>query len=138
MIQVVYWTGTGNTGKMAESITEGLRAAGQEVQLQEVSAAHLEEVLEAELIVLGCPSMGSEQLEEDEMEPFVESLEGKVAGKKVALFGSYGWGCGEWMDNWAEQMRSFGAQIVSEPLIINDFTSGQDEETCKAYGKALV
>lgn len=138
MIKIAYWSGTGNTENMAKYIEEGLVAGGCEVHTAHVSNISIEEIIDAELIALGCPSMGSEQLEEDEMEPFVEALLPHIQGKKVALFGSYGWGAGEWMDNWSEQMKGAGANVVCDPLIINEFTSGQDEEICKQYGSSLA
>ena len=138
MIEVIYWTGTGNTKSMAEHIVEGLKEKGKEVHLHTVDTASLDEVRNAELVVLGCPAMGAEELEDSEMAPFVENLEGQIAGKHFALFGSYGWGSGEWMDSWKEQMESYGAMIVKEPLIVNEFTEGQDEAICKNYGTALV
>ena len=138
MIQIAYWSGTGNTENMATYIAEGIVAGGSEVHTSHVSNIGVEEMLEANLIVLGCPAMGAEELEEDEMLPFVEALLPHMQGKRVALFGSYGWGSGEWMENWSEQMRAEGATIVCEPLIINEFTKGQDEEICTVYGKNLV
>lgn len=138
MIKIAYWSGTGNTENMAKNIEAGLVAGGVEVHTSHVSNTSVEEIIDADLIVLGCPSMGSEQLEEDEMEPFVEALLPQVQGKKIALFGSYGWGSGEWMDNWAEQMTSAGAKVVCDPLIINEFTTGQDEDVCKQYGESLA
>lgn len=138
MIKVVYWTGTGNTGKMAECMIEGIKAQNKEVEVCEVVHAHLEDILSGDLIVLGCPSMGCEELEDREMEPFVQGLEECIQGKKVALFGSYGWGDGEWMHAWAERMTSAGAELVCEPLIVNEFTPGQDEEICRNYGKQIA
>lgn len=138
MVEMIYWTGTGNTKNMAEHIAAGLKEAGKEVHLHTVDEANLEEVKNAELVILGCPAMGAEELEDSEMLPFVESLAGEVAGRKFALFGSYGWGSGEWMESWKEQMEGFGAVIVKEPLIVNEFTEGQDEEICKTYGTQLA
>jgi flavodoxin short chain len=137
MVKVIYWTGTGNTGNMATYIAEGLKQANLEVEVKEVGDASVAEAVEADLLVLGCPSMGAEELEEGEMEPFVDDLGDKVSGKKVALFGSYGWGSGEWMDEWASRMKSYGANLVTDPLIVNEFTTGKDEEICKQYGEKL-
>ena len=96
-ISVVYWSGTGNTQAMAEAVAEGIKAAGQEAELLEVGNADAKTVAEEAAFALGCPAMGAEVLEESEMEPFVEELESYVSGKKILLFGSYGWGDGEWM-----------------------------------------
>lgn len=138
MIKIVYWSGTGNTENMANNIAEGIKVSGEEVHTAHVGEVNAAEVMSAELIVLGCPAMGAEQLEEDEMQPFVDALLPEVQGKKVALFGSYGWGSGEWMDSWKEEMKAAGANVVCEPLIVNEFTVGQDEEICKQYGEALA
>lgn len=138
MIQVIYWSGTGNTEKMANLIVEGIQVETREVNVKEVASASVDDAVHSELIVLGCPSMGAEVLEEDEMQPFVDALEDKVKGKKVALFGSYGWGDGEWMRDWDERMKSYGAIMVEESLIINEKPEGEDEEKCRAFGRSLA
>jgi len=108
-ISVVYWSGTGNTQAMAEAVAEGIKAAGQEAELLEVGDADAKTVAEEAAFALGCPAMGAEVLEESEMEPFVEELESYVSGKKILLFGSYGWGDGEWMRDWADRMKNAGS-----------------------------
>lgn len=138
MIKVIYWTGTGNTQKMAENIVCGVKEAGKRIELLEVSNATDQDIIDAEILVLGCPAMGSEELEDSEVIPFIENNAALMQGKKMALFGSYGWGAGEWMDNWKEQMISLGANLVAEPLIVNEFTDGQDETICNDYGKKIV
>lgn len=138
MHQIIYWSGTGNTEKMAKYIGSGIEKGGKPVSVKQVYDVRNAEVEEASLLVLGCPSMGCEELEDLEMAPFIESLEGKIAGRKVALFGSYGWGSGEWMENFKKQMEGYDAKVVMEPLIINEFTSGQDEAICESYGEALA
>lgn len=85
-----------------------------------MSDANAETALDAEVIALGCPSMGAEELEEGEFAPFIDAIEGKVSGKKLALFGSYGWGDGEWMRNWSERMEKAGAVLAAESLIVNE------------------
>ena len=138
MIKVIYWSGTGNTKAMAEFIEQGIQASDKAVELKEVDTASLADVEAAEVLVLGCSSMGAEELEEFEMEPFVESLDGHVSGKKIALFGSYGWGSGEWMDTWKERMENYGAQLIVEPLIVNDMPIGEDETNCVEFGKQIA
>ena len=108
-VKVVYWSGTGNTQMMADKIAEGIQAAGKEAEVLSVDAVSAEELAEEKAFALGCPSMGVEQLEEGEMEPFMCDLEGQLSGKKVVLFGSYGWGNGEWMDDWVERCENAGA-----------------------------
>ena len=136
-VAVIFWSGTGNTEAMAKYIQEGAKAAGHEVSLKEVAQASAADVTDADIAVLGCPSMGDEVLEESEFEPFVESIESRVSGKKLALFGSYDWGDGLWMRNWTERMQKAGATLVAESLIVNNTPEGEDIERCKAFGKSL-
>ncbi len=138
-VSVVYWSGTGNTQAMAEAVAEGIKEAGQEAELLEVGSADAAATASANAFALGCPSMGSEQLEDSEMEPFVEELESLVSGKNILLFGSYGWGDGEWMRDWAERMQNAGAVLVREEGIIANETPEDDViEELKAAGKELA
>ena len=125
-VPVVYWSGTGNTRAMAGAVAEGIRSAGAEPILMEVADADVAVLVSEDVFALGCPSMGAEQLEETEMEPFVESLEPFVSGKKILLFGSYGWGDGEWMRDWAERMRNAGAVLIRDEGVITN--ESPDEE----------
>ena len=136
-ISVVYWSGTGNTQAMAEAVAEGIKAAGQEAELLEVGDADAKTVAEEAAFALGCPAMGAEVLEESEMEPFVEELESYVSGKKILLFGSYGWGDGEWMRNWEESCKEAGANLVCDSVICADAPDDEAEAACIALGKAL-
>ena len=108
-VSIVYWSGTGNTQKMAEAVAEGVKEAGAEADLKFVSAATVDELAAEPAFALGCPSMGAEELEDAEMEPFMAELESKISGKKIALFGSYGWGGGEWMRDWVDRMTALGS-----------------------------
>lgn len=138
-ISVVYWSGTGNTQAMAEAVAEGIREAGADAAVMEVSAADAKTLAEENAFALGCPSMGAEQLEESEMEPFVEELEPLVSGKKLLLFGSYGWGDGEWMRDWARRMKDAGALLVREEgVIANEVPDDEALAECRAAGKDLV
>ncbi|OUO27728.1 flavodoxin [Lachnoclostridium sp. An298] len=138
-VPVVYWSGTGNTRAMAGAVAEGIRSAGAEPILMEVADADVAVLVSEDVFALGCPSMGAEQLEETEMEPFVESLEPFVSGKKILLFGSYGWGDGEWMRDWAERMRNAGAVLIrDEGVITNESPDEEALEECRAAGKELV
>ena len=138
-VSVVYWSGTGNTEAMANAVAEGITEAGGEAKLIPVSEANVDELATESAFALGCPSMGVEVLEEEEMEPFVEALESKVGGKNILLFGSYGWGDGEWMRNWVERMKNAGAFMVEEEgIIANDAPDDEAVEACKAGGRALV
>ena len=138
-VPVVYWSGTGNTRAMAGAIAEGIRSAGAEPILMEVADADVAVLVSEDVFALGCPSMGAEQLEETEVEPFVESLEPFVSGKKILLFGSYGWGDGEWMRDWAERMRNAGAVLIrDEGVITNESPDEEALEECRAAGKELA
>ena len=112
-VYVVYWSQTGNTQMMAEAIGKGIKEAGKEAVVLTVGEASLEDLKQAKAFAMGCPSMGVEVLEEEEMEPFVCQVEGFVSGKTLALFGSYGWGAGEWMDDWVSRMEKAGAAVLN-------------------------
>ena len=138
-VSVVYWSGTGNTQAMAEAVAEGIKAAGKDAELLEVGDADVKAVASEDAFALGCPAMGAEVLEESEMEPFVEELESLVSGKKILLFGSYGWGDGEWMRDWADRMKGAGATLVREEgIIANDAPDDDVIEELKAAGKELA
>lgn len=138
-VSVVYWSGTGNTQTMAEAVADGIRAAGQEAAVLEVSAADPAVLASESAFALGCPSMGAEQLEETEMEPFVEALEPLVSGKNILLFGSYGWGDGEWMRDWAERMKNAGAVLIREEgVIANEAPDDEAVEECRSAGQELA
>jgi flavodoxin short chain len=133
-ISIIYWSSTGNTQSMAKYIKEGAVEAGAEVSLKEVSSASPADI-ESDVVVLGCPSMGDEELEDGEFAPFLDSIEASLAGKKVALFGSYDWGDGQWMRDWDKRMLAAGCTLVTESLIVNLTPEGDE---CRAFGKALV
>ena len=137
-IAVVYWSGTGNTEKMASSVLEGARNAGAEVELFEAGNFSSDEVDKYDAIAFGCPSMGNENLEEGEFEPMFESCKAKLNNKKIGLFGSYGWGDGEWMRNWEEDCLVNGAKIVSDCVMANNEPDEEALENCIELGKALV
>ena len=138
-ISVVYWSGTGNTQAMAEAVAEGIREGGADAVLMEVGNADAAALAEEKAFALGCPSMGAEQLEESEMEPFVEALEPLVSGKTILLFGSYGWGDGEWMRDWADRMKNAGAVLIREEgIITNEAPDDEALEECRAAGKELA
>ena len=137
-VLLVYWSGTGNTEIMAEKIKEGLEDSGLSVDYRTVDAVSSDDVKAFGKIVFGCPSMGVEELEEDEFEPFFQDIEGDLAGKKVALFGSYGWGEGEWMDAWEDRVKDQGADLYESGLKVNSTPSSDEEETCVEFGKGFA
>lgn len=136
-ISIIYWSGTGNTEAMAKAIKDGVEEKNTTVKLISVGDASIDDVLNADLVAFGCPAMGDEQLEESEMEPFIESISEAVKGKNIVLFGSYGWGSGEWMTSWEKQMEGFGANLVQESLIINNEPDENELDQCKKLGKVL-
>ncbi len=137
-IYVVYWTSTGNTEAMAMAIGEGIADAGAEAEVIPVSSADASVLKNEPVFALGASAMGSEELD-PEMDDFVSEVEGFAAGKKIALFGSYGWGDGEWMRNWCERMENAGATIVGgEGLIANNAPDDEAIAACKALGTQLA
>ena len=138
-VAVVYWSSTGNTEAMANAVAEGAKAAGAEVISFESADFSADKVDEFDAIAFGCPAMGAEVLEEAEMEPFVEAVESFAEGKKIALFGSYGWGDGEWMRDWVDRMQNAGAEIVNgEGLICQEAPDDEVLAVCEELGKQLV
>lgn len=138
-VTVAYWTGSGNTQMMAEAVAEGARTVGAQVQVVNISAITPQQALEADILALGCPSMGAEVLEEGEMEPFVESLlKCGVSGKPMGLFGSYDWGDGQWMRDWTARMADAGAALQTEGLIIQNTPDAAGLDRCRGLGALLA
>ena len=135
---IVYWSGTGNTEAMANAVLEGAQAAGVQAELiaaGEFSGAMLGNY---DAVAFGCPAMGAEVLEEDEFEPMFAGCEAGLSGKKIGLFGSYGWGDGQWMRDWEERCIADGAVLVEEPVIANEDPDDDAVAACKALGAALA
>ena len=138
-VSIVYWSGTGNTEAMAAAMAEGAKDAGAEVELLTVDKADAAALSEAKAFALGCPAMGAEVLEEGEMEPFMAELDSQIAGKTIALFGSYGWGDGQWMRDWEERMTAAGATVLNgEGLICQETPDDDALVKCKELGKTLA
>ena len=137
-IAVVYWSGTGNTESMADAVAQGAKDKGAEVKLFTPDSFNSSMVDEFDAIAFGCPAMGAEELEESEFEPMFSDCESKLGGKKIALFGSYGWGDGEWMRTWEDTCSGDGASDDSETDICNEAPDDSALDECKALGAALV
>ena len=135
---VVFFSSTGNTEDMANAVLEGMKDKGAEAELIPSADFNADMVDGFDAIAFGCPAMGDEVLEEDEFAPMFESCEPKLSGKNIALFGSYGWGDGEWMRNWEEQCRNAGANLVCESVICMEAPDDDAVAACKALGAALV
>ena len=128
---VIYWSGTGNTAAMASAIAAGM---GEGTELYSVDQ-FTGDIADYDKIAFGCSAMGDEVLEEAEFDPFFTSIEGKLGGKKVALFGSYGWGDGQWMRDWAERTTKAGANLYDDGLTVNGFPDGDAKVQCTAFGE---
>jgi len=139
MIKVVFWTGSGNTYAMAEAIAAGIKAAGKEAQLLNFESTSVADVADDEVIAFGCPAMGDEVLEEGFVEPFMAEYEAIANGKKVALFGSYGWGNGQWMREWVDRMKAAGATVITgDGLMANNAPDDAAIAECEAFGQAIA
>ncbi len=137
-IAVVYWSGTGNTQKMAEAVADGAKAKGGNVDVFEASEFTPSLLEDYEGLALGCPSMGAEVLEETEFQPMFDSIKNDLGERKIVLFGSYGWGDGEWMRNWEEEVRGLGANLLEDGLIVNEDPDADGLAACEALGGRLV
>ena len=137
-VNVIYWSGTGHTEKMAEAVVRGAEKEGAEVKLIQVASATEDDVKGVDRIAFGCPAMGAEELEETEMRPFMDKVNSLLAGKNVALFGSYEWADGEWMKLWQEEVEGTGAKLVDDGFAAYDNPDEDALEECEALGKELA
>ena len=135
---VIYWSMSGNTQAMAEAIAQGAEEAGVQVEVLPVGEVTPEQALTYEKLALGCPAMGAEVLEEEEFEPFFAQLEGRLAGRKVALFGSYGWGDGQWMRDWQARTEETGANLYDQGLMIHETPDEEGLARCRAMGAGFA
>ena len=133
---VIYWSGTGNTEAMAHAVAEGVKSAGAEVEV--LACANVTGVDGFDAVALGCPAMGAEELEDSEFLPVLESIEAALTGKKVALFGSYGWGDGEWMRSWEARCAEKGITLAADSVTVNEAPDEDGLAACKALGAALA
>ena len=138
-VMVVYWSQTGNTETMANEVAEGVKEAGKEGAAVEVSSMTPDALKDAPVFALGCPAMGAEVLEEDEMEPFMAEVESFAKGKQIGLFGSYGWGDGQWMRDWEERVADAGAAVVGGQGVIAQENPDEDAlSKCRELGRRLA
>lgn len=135
---VVFWSATGNTEAMADAVKTGAQEAGAEVSVFTASDFSADKVADFDAIAFGCPAMGDEVLEEDEFQPMFDAVLPTLSGKKVALFGSYGWGDGQWMRDWEDVCKGAGVNLVCESVIANESPDDEAVAACKALGAALV
>ena len=136
---VIYWSGTGNTEAMANTVAEGMRQAGAECSVLTSADVTADTVAALEAVALGCPAMGAEELEETEFAPMFDGIKSALAGKAVALFGSYGWGDGQWMRDWVERAQGDGAQVLNgEGLICNEAPDDDVQAACRKLGADLA
>ena len=136
-MKIVYYSSTGNTEKIANLIAKGIERGGKAAELVNVSAAGLDVFDNEDVVILGCPAMGDEVLEEGEFEPFIEEISSKLSGKKVALFGPYGWGDGQWMRDWQDRMESLGCTLIGDGLIIN-YEPEDESPECINFGLEIA
>ena len=137
-VAVVFWSGTGNTESMADAVAQGARGAGASVDVLGPSDFDASKVAAYDGIAFGCPAMGAEVLEEDEFEPMFQAVKGALSGKAIALFGSYGWGDGEWMRNWEDDCKAAGANLAVDSVMANEAPDDDAIAACKALGAALA
>lgn len=138
-VAIVYWSGTGNTEQMASCIAEGVREAGGEAELLVPTAFSADQLKDFGAVAFGCPAMGAEQLEEDEFEPMFSGLESSLSSKKVALFGSFGWGDGQWMRDWCARAAAAGANLYDEEgLMAHEIPDEEARENCRELGRKLA
>ena len=136
-VAVVYWSSTGNTEAMANKVAEGAKAAGAEVEVISADDFDGTDISGFDGVAFGCPAMGDEELEDSVFQPVFEACEPKLAGKKVALFGSYGWGDGDWMRSWEEKCQNDGVALAVDSVICNEEPDDEAQAACIELGKAI-
>lgn len=137
-VAVVYWSSTGNTEAMASSVQKGAEEKGAESKLFTCAEFSSDMMDDFDVVAFGCPAMGEEELEEDEFKPLFDSCKDKISGKKIALFGSYEWGDGEWMRTWEENCRESGANLVHDSVICCETPGPEAVTECETLGAALA
>lgn len=138
-IIVGYWSQTGNTEEMAKAVGEGITAAGKTAEVLPISDVSLDELKDATVFALGCPAMGSEEIDDTEMEPFVQEVEKFATGKTIGLFGSYGWGDRQWMRDWVERMENAGATVLGgEEVTVLETPDDETLSKCRDLGNQLA
>ena len=136
-VAIVYWTSTGNTEAMANAVAEGAKLAGADTEVFTASEFDADKAAGFDSIAFGCPAMGAEELEDTEFEPMFSSVESTITHKKVALFGSYGWGDGQWMRDWVDRCKAAGINLINEGLMANEAPNDADLANCKSLGASL-
>lgn len=136
-IALVYYSGTGNTEAMAEIIRSELQGKA-EVTVIDPPAFGPGDIEKYDAFAFGCPAMGQEVLEEEIFEPMFASIEGSLNGRKIIIFGSYGWGDGEWMRNWEERCIADGAVLAHAPVIANEAPDETAEAELKEAADSLI
>lgn len=137
-VAVVYWSGSGNTEEMAKAVVKGAQDKGADAELIYCSDFSAGKVADYDAIAFGCPAMGAEVLEESEFQPMFDEVSSALGGKKIALFGSYGWGTGEWMENWENDCKGAGASLACDSVICNNTPDDEGLMQCEALGTALA
>ena len=137
-VAIVYWSGTGNTEQMAQAVAEGVKNAGGEADVLTCAEFDSAKLADYGVVAFGCPAMGSEVLEECEFEPMFSGCKNRLGGKSVGLFGSYGWGDGQWMRDWEKDCDDAGINLVCESVICCETPDDATLEACRAMGKALA
>ncbi|MCF2621135.1 flavodoxin [Collinsella tanakaei] len=136
-IAVVFWSGTGNTEAMAQAVADGASAKNAEVDIVQASDFGADGVAGYDAIAFGCPAMGDEELEGDEFQPMWDDVKPELSGKTIALFGSYDWGTGEWMDTWKDDAEEAGASIAGT-VIANNEPDDEAISACNDLGASLA
>ncbi|SDA55631.1 flavodoxin, short chain [Lachnospiraceae bacterium G11] len=137
-VAIVYWSGTGNTAAMAAAVEEGAKGRDADVCVFGPSSFSADMVADFDAIAFGCPAMGAEVLEESEFEPMFTEVEGALSGKKIALFGSYGWGDGQWMRDWEDRCNAAGARLSCDAVMANNAPTPDVLDECKSLGASLA
>ncbi len=137
-VAIIYWSDTGNTEEMAHAFVDGVHSAGAEAEVLRCVQVQKTTLEEYDAFAFGCPAMGDEELEETTFEPMFSRIENGLKGRRIALFGSYGWGDGQWMRDWEKRAEKDGAVLVTDCVIANEYPSDEKLEECRKAGALLA
>lgn len=137
-ISIIYWSNGGNVEVLANTMADELEQAGVNVCIKHVSDADVSDVIEADAVAFGSPSMDNNRIEQQEMEPFINEFKLlPINGKKAVLFGSYGWDDGQFIKNWVVRMKDYGFNVLGD-LAVKESPTDDDIEEAKKLAKKLI
>lgn len=137
-VSIAYYSETGNTQQLADILANSLSDLGAEVYKAAVSDVENEQFLSGDLLIFATPASGAEEIDQLEMQAFIDDIASQLSGRKIFLCGTYGWGDGEYMQAWSEAMQNLGCELVHEPFVCLEAPDEDAESKIAEIAKELV